>query len=161
MPGIKLDRTDIRILDALQTQGRLTSAELAERVSLTPSPCWRRVKRLEEEGLIRGYRTVLDPVKLGFGVTAFVSIMLENHHVELGRQFEAAALRNPQIVACYNVSGRYDFLLTVIATDLEAFGEFARNVLRALPGVKEVYSSFALKEVKASGALPLPEPTSD
>ena len=161
MPGIKLDRTDVRILDALQRQGRLTSAELAERVSLTPSPCWRRVKRLEEEGLSKGYLTVLDPGKLGYGVTAFVSIMLENHHVELGRQFEAAAQKNAQIIACYNVSGRYDFLLTVIAADLEAFGEFARNVLRALPGVKEIYSSFALKEVKAGGALPLPEPSSD
>jgi DNA-binding Lrp family transcriptional regulator len=159
MPSAKLDRTDLRILDALQAEGRLTSAELAERVSLTPSPCWRRVKRLEDEGVIRGYRTMLDPNKLGYGVTAFVSVMLENHHVELGQEFETAIQKIPQVIACYNLSGRYDFLLTVIATDLEAFGDFARNVLRALPGVKEIYSSFALKEVKAGGALPLPEPT--
>lgn len=151
----RLDRTDVWILQALQGQARLSSAELAEKVALTPSPCWRRVKRLEDEGYIRGYRTELNPAKLGFGVTAFVSVMLENHRVDLGQEFEAAVAEVPQILSCHNVTGRYDFLLTVVAADLASFGDFARQVLRALPGVKEVYSSFSLRETKAAGRLPL------
>jgi Lrp/AsnC family leucine-responsive transcriptional regulator len=152
-----VDRTDRALLRLLQADARMTAAQLAEQVSLTTSPCWRRVRRLEEGGYIRGYRAELDPARLGFGVTAFVSVMLEKHTPAAGRAFEDAVRAIPQILSCHNVSGRYDFLLHVVAADLEAFGRFARETIRALPGVKEMYSSFSLKEVKRGTALPVPE----
>ena len=151
-----MDKVDAKILSALQDDARMTVAELSERVSLTSSPCWRRVKALEEAGVIRGYHAELDPRRLGYDVTAFVNVMLENHRADLGDSFEIAVQGIPQVVACHNVSGRYDFMLEVVATDLEAFGEFARNVLRTLPGVKEIYSSFSLKSIKRTRSIPIP-----
>lgn len=150
------DKTDARILAALQSDARLTIAELSERISLTSSPCWRRVKALEEAGYIRGYHAELDPRRLGYDVTAFVSVLLENHRVDLTESFETAVRGIPEVVACHNVSGRYDFMLEVVARDLEAFGEFGRNVLRTLPGVKEIYTSFSLRSIKTARQLPLP-----
>ena len=156
VPDASLDRIDRRILDLLQSDARLTSAQLAEQVALTHSPCWRRVRRLEEQGLIRGYHAELDPGRLGYGVTAFVSVNLESHRAELGLEFERAVADIPQIVACHNVSGRYDFFLEVVARDLQSFGAFARDVIRALPGVKEIYSSFSLRAIKSGRSLPVP-----
>jgi Lrp/AsnC family leucine-responsive transcriptional regulator len=154
-PEDMLDPTDRLILAALQDDGRLSSTELAERVNLTHSPCWRRIKRLEERGYIRAYRAELDAAHLGYDVTAFVSVNLENHRSDLGEAFERAVMGIPQIVACHNVSGRYDFFLEVVARDLEAFGTFARDVIRVLPGVKEIYSSFSLKSIKRERRLPV------
>lgn len=150
-----LDRTDKALLTALQGNARLTIAELAEHVSLTTSPCWRRVKILEESGVITGYQAIISPKALGYGVTAFVSVMMESHSQEIARAFEKRLLEIPEIVACHNVSGRYDFLLEVVARDLESFGEFAREVLQALPAVKEIYSSFSYKSVKPSRVIPV------
>ena len=150
-----LDRTDKALLAALQRNARLTVAELAESVSLTTSPCWRRVKILEESGIITGYQAVLSPKELGYGVTAFVSVMMESHSQEVARKFEQRLLEIPEIIACHNVSGRYDFLLEVVAKDLESFGEFAREVLQALPAVKEIYSSFSYKSVKPRRVVPV------
>ncbi|MFH6568665.1 MULTISPECIES: Lrp/AsnC family transcriptional regulator [Pseudomonas] len=150
-----LDRTDKALLAALQGNARLTVAELAESVSLTTSPCWRRVKILEESGIITGYQAVLSPKELGYGVTAFVSVMMESHSQEVARKFEQRLLEIPEIIACHNVSGRYDFLLEVVAKDLESFGEFAREVLQALPAVKEIYSSFSYKSVKPRRVVPV------
>ena len=150
-----LDRTDKALLAALQRNARLTVAELAESVSLTTSPCWRRVKILEESGIITGYQAVLSPKELGYGVTAFVSVMMESHSQEVARKFEQRLLEIPEIIACHNVSGRYDFLLEVVAKDLESFGEFAREVLQTLPAVKEIYSSFSFKAVKPNRLIPM------
>lgn len=152
---MSLDRTDRRLLELLQANARLTVAELAERVALTPSPCWRRIKRLEDEGVITGYQAVLSAEHVGYGVTAFVSVMMGSHSQDVGRAFEARLAEIPQIVSCHNVSGRYDFLLEVVAPDLKTFGAFARGVLQALPGVKEIYSSFSLKAVKPGRQLPV------
>jgi Lrp/AsnC family leucine-responsive transcriptional regulator len=157
MPEVKIDRTDQRILRELQRDARLSTTELADRVSLTPSPCWRRLKSLEAEGFITGYRTLVDPRKLGYGVTAFVSILLESHSRELGIAFEKAVMEIPEILSCHNVSGHSDFLLEIIAKDLESFGNFARDHIRCLPGVKEMNSSFSLKAVKLSREIPLPD----
>lgn len=157
MQSKNFDPTDMQILAALQANGRLSSAELAERVSLTPSPCWRRVKRLEDDGVIRGYRADVDVKKLGFGVTAFVWISLDKKGAEHVRAFEDAIRTIPEVLTCHCVSGRYDHQLTVIARDLDTFGDLTRYVLGALPGVKEVYTSFVLKEVKGAGqAVSLP-----
>lgn len=150
-----LDRTDKALLNALQGNARLTVAELADQVALTTSPCWRRVKILEESGVITGYQAILSPKALGYGVTAFVSVMMESHNQEMARTFEQRLLEIPEIVACHNVSGRYDFLLEVVAKDLESFGEFAREVLQTLPAVKEIYSSFSFKSVKPSRVIPV------
>ena len=139
-----LDRTDKALLNALQGNARLTTAELADQVALTTSPCWRRVKMLEESGVITGYQAILSPKALGYGVTAFVSVMMESHNQEMARTFEQRLLQIPEIVACHNVSGRYDFLLEVVAKDLESFGEFAREVLQTLPAVKEIIRAFRL-----------------
>ncbi|CAI8974110.1 Lrp/AsnC family transcriptional regulator, leucine-responsive regulatory protein [Pseudomonas sp. IT-P253] len=150
-----LDRTDKALLAALQGNARLTIAELADYAALTTSPCWRRVKILEESGVITGYQAILSPKALGYGVTAFVSVMMESHNQEMARTFEQRLLEIPEIVACHNVSGRYDFLLEVVAKDLESFGEFAREVLQTLPAVKEIYSSFSFKSVKPSRVIPV------
>ena len=150
-----LDRTDRALLAALQGNALLTVAELAESVSLTTSPCWRRVKMLEESGVITGYQAILSSKELGYGVTAFVSVMMASHSQEVARSFEQRLLDIPEIVACHNVSGRYDFLLEVVARDLESFGEFAREVLQTLPAVKEIYSSFSYKSVKPRRVIPV------
>ena len=152
---IALDRTDKALLSALQGNARLTIAELAEKVSLTTSPCWRRVKILEESGVITGYQAILSSRELGYGVTAFVSVMMASHSQEVARSFEQRLLEIPEIIACHNVSGRYDFLLEVVAKDLESFGEFAREVLQTLPAVKEIYSSFSYKSVKPRRVIPV------
>jgi DNA-binding Lrp family transcriptional regulator len=155
-PEGQLDRIDRAILALLQTDARLSATQIAERVSLSTAPCWRRIRRLERDGFIRGYRAVLDERRLGYGVTAFVSVMLERHTPAAGRAFEDAVRAIPQILACHNVSGRYDFLLHVVAADLGAFGRLARETIRGLPGVKEMYSSFSLQEVKGETGPQLP-----
>ena len=103
-----------------------------------------------------GVQTCALPISLGYGVTAFVSIMMESHTQDIARAFEQRLLEIPEIVACHNVSGRYDFLLEVVAKDLESFGEFAREVLQTLPCVKEIYSSFSYKSVRRLRVIPLP-----
>jgi DNA-binding Lrp family transcriptional regulator len=153
---IKLDRIDRRILEELQSDARLSSADLAERVSLTTSPCWRRVKRLEEEGLISGYHARLDAQRLGYQVTAIVQVSLDRKDTESLQAFEAAVQEIPQVVACFRISGRYDHQLIVVAEDLEAYGVFSGNYINGLPSVKEVYTSFVLKQVKVANNPPLP-----
>lgn len=158
MSQARLDRIDLKILDALQRNGRLTHAELAEMVGLSISPCWRRLKRLEEEGIIAGYQAVLDRRALGLGVTAFVRMDIERHTPAQERKFEEAIADLPEIVACHVISGEGAFLLTVVCESLEAYSKFALETLMALPNVKDTQTSFSLKEVKASTVLPLKLP---
>lgn len=153
----QLDRLDRLLMEELQLNARLTMAELSERVALSPSACWRRVKLLEEAGYIEAYSAQLSASRLGYGVLAFVSLMMDRHDKDTTRAFEARLAEIPQILACHNVSGRYDFLVEVVAVDLQDFGEFTRDVLQMLPGVKEIHSSFSLKAVKSTRRLPLPE----
>jgi Lrp/AsnC family transcriptional regulator, leucine-responsive regulatory protein len=155
-PKVKLDRTDRKILEALQQDARLSSAELAERVSLTTSPCWRRVKRLEEQGVITGYQARIDPERLGYQVMAFVYISLDLKRAQHLVAFERAVLAIPQVLACHRISGRYDHQLVVVAEDLAAYGAFAEANINNLPHIKEIYTSFVLREVKAGGNPPLP-----
>lgn len=150
-----LDRTDLKILEALQADGRLTNAELAERVGLSLSPCWRRLKRLEETGVIAGYQAVLDRRALGLGVTAFVRVDIERHTPAMERRFEDAIADLDEIVSCHVISGEGAFMLVVMCDSLESFSKFALDTLMALPGVKDTRTSFSLKEVKSSTALPL------
>ena len=152
---IRLDSVDRQLLAALQNDGRATVGELAERVSLSASPCWRRVKQLEESGLIEGYHARLSRQKLGYGVTGFVQLQMENHTPQAAESFERAVVALPQVLSCHNLSGRYDYQLEVVGVDLESFAEFVRTHIRALPGVREISTSFSLKEIKRSLVLPI------
>ena len=150
-----LDAVDKALLMALQADGRATVGELAERVSLSPSPCWRRVKNLEDAGVIEVYHARLSRSRVGYGVTGFVQLQMENHTPEAADAFEREVVALAQVLSCHNLSGRYDYQLEVVASDLESFADYLRNRIRALPGVREISTSFSLKEVKRSLALPV------
>jgi Lrp/AsnC family transcriptional regulator, leucine-responsive regulatory protein len=151
-----LDKYDWAILDELQRDGRLTNAELAQRVGLSAAPCWRRVRALEEAGFIKGYRAEIDRHKIGLGVLAFVRVEALRISAELTQQMEQAIRALPEVIACHYISGTGTFELHVVSRDLETFAHFARTVLLNLPNVKDLQTSFSLGEVKAGAALPLP-----
>lgn len=150
-----LSPADLRILDALQQDGRISNVELADKVGLSPSPCLRRTRALEENGLIRGYRAILDPKALGLGVEVFIQVSIERHRDEDAEAFRRAVAARREIVACHVMTGDMDFLLHVLARDLESFGHFVMKVLLKMPGVKDVRSSFVLEVVKSETAIPL------
>lgn len=153
---ISLDNTDRALLVALQSDARLTIAELADRVRLSTSPTWRRIKRLEDEGLIASYRASLDRRALGWGVLAFIQVSIEDHSVAEARAFEEAVTALPEIIACWSIAGSADFLLQVVARDLDAYAEFAMTVIRRMPGIKAMQTTFTLKEVKPTQPWPIP-----
>ena len=150
-----LDKFDWSILNELQRDGRLSNAELAQRVGLSAAPCWRRVKALEQAGYIQGYRAVIDRHKVGLDVLAFVRLDAERNRGDITRELEEAIRKIPEVISCHYISGTGTFELEVVARDLNAFSTFAREVLINLPNVKDLHTSFSLGEVKASGALPL------
>ena len=150
-----LDKFDWLILNELQRDGRLSNAELAQRVGLSAAPCWRRVRALEKAGYITGYRAVIDRHKVGLDVLAFVRLDAERNRGDLTREMEMAIRRIPEVVACHYISGTGTFELQVVAQDLDSFSQFARDTLANLPHVKDLHTSFSLGEVKASSAWPL------
>lgn len=151
----KLDAIDRRLLAALQTDGRLTATELAGRAGLTTSPCLRRLRRLEETGVIRGYAALIDQKKVGLPVSVFVSIRLERQREEDLARFEEAVRRCPEVVECYLMTGQRDYLLRVVARDLTDYERIIKETLTRIEGVASIESSFALSQVKHSNALPL------
>jgi len=157
MPKTTIDAADVRILRALMADGRMSNQDLADAVNLSTSPCWRRVRRLEEDGIIKGYQAVIDRRAAGLGVLAFVRVRIDSHSEEDARRFEERILDLEEVTACWAITGDSDFLLQVVATDLDAFGEFAMTVIRRLPGIKEMHSSLTLREVKAPAPPPLRE----
>jgi Lrp/AsnC family leucine-responsive transcriptional regulator len=150
-----LDATDRMLLMALQADGRRTVGDLADQVALSASPCWRRIKQLESSGLIAGYHAHLDRHKLGFGVLGFVQLALNEHTPEATAAFEREVQALEPVLSCHNVSGRFDYQLEVVAPSLEVFSDFVRNAVRRLPGVRELSTSFSMKEVKRTFALPV------
>lgn len=155
MPNHGLDEIDRRIVDALQRDGRLTNVDLADRVGLSPSPCLRRVRQLEEAGVITGYRASLDRGALGLGLTCFVNVKVERHDEVNATAFRDALVTIPEIIAAHLVSGEADFLLQVVLPDLAAYEAFLTQTLLRLPGVKDIRSNFAIQTVKGEGLLPL------
>jgi Lrp/AsnC family leucine-responsive transcriptional regulator len=155
MTKFSLDRIDLAILEALQQDGRLSNVDLAAKVSLSPTPCLRRVKRLEEEGIIHGYRAQLNRRKIGLEVTAFVYINLHEHGPQAGREFLTSAAQVEEIVSCYIVTGAFDFLLEVVTPNLEVYSSVMLDRLGGLPGVKALQTSFVLRCVKEHQQLPL------
>ena len=150
-----LDAIDRRLLAALQENGRLSATELSEKVGLTTSPCLRRIRQLEQEGVIKGYSTVVDQTKVGLPVSVFVSIKLERQREDTMQRFEAAIRRWPEVVECYLMTGTRDYLLRVVARDLTDYERFLKQTLTRLDGVASIESSFALAQVKHSAALPI------
>ena len=150
-----LDRYDVAILAALQADARLSNAELATRIGLSAAPTWRRVKWLEQQRYITGYRAELDRRRIGLGVFAFVRVDAERNTGRATKELEEAIRRLPEVTACHYISGAGTFELQVMATDLDAFSRFATDTLLNLPNVKDIHTSFSLGEVKAGAALPL------
>ncbi len=162
MSKINLDKTDLKILSILQANGRLTNQEVAEKVNLSPSPCLRRIRNLEESGVIRQYVALLDPDKIGLGLLAYVNVRLEKHSdspaggTRSPRADFAASVENwPEVVACYAMTGEMDYLLRVHVEDMEHFSQFMMETLLKHPAVLDVKSSFALQRIKDTTALPL------
>jgi Lrp/AsnC family transcriptional regulator, leucine-responsive regulatory protein len=150
-----LDAIDCSIIVTLQAEGRLSNIDLAERVGLSPSPCLRRVKRLEREGFIEGYRAVLQRGRVGLGFTVFVGVKVDGHADARINAFEASVLAMPEVVACHMVSGEADYLLEVVAPDLERYQRFLLGKLLDLPLVREVRSNIAIQTLKVAAPLPL------
>ncbi|MBS8225882.1 Lrp/AsnC family transcriptional regulator [Vannielia litorea] len=150
----EIDETDRRILGALQRRGRMTSAELAEAVNLSPSACHRRVQRLEKAEVIRDYVALLDARKLGLATTVFVEIKLAGQTDDILDGFEKAVARVPAVLECHLLGGAADYLLKVIAEDTEDFARIHRQYLARLPGVQGMQSSFALRTVFKTTAVP-------
>jgi Lrp/AsnC family transcriptional regulator, leucine-responsive regulatory protein len=156
MPDIdSLDDIDRRLLTALQRRGRITNAELSEAVHLSPSACHRRVQRLEEAGFIRGYVALLDPRRAGRPTVVFVEITLAGQAEELLDAFEKAVARIPDLQECHLMAGSADYLLKILARDSEDFARIHRQHLARLPGVVKMQSSFALRTVVSTTAVPL------
>ena len=155
MPIHAIDEIDYRILAALQSDGRLSNVELAARVGLSPSPCLRRVKRLEGDGYIADYRAALQRRRVGLGLTVFLGVKIESHANDRAVPFEKAILSMPEIVACHMVSGEADYLLEVVVPDLEHYERLLVGTLLNLPIVQEVRSNFAIQTLKVGAPLPL------
>jgi len=153
---IEIDRIDRAMLAALQQDGRMPVAKLVERVGLSETPCARRLKRLESEGYIDGYRAVLSRKALQLGVVAFAQVRFSVHDRALSDRFEREIQGIPRIVSCHNISGTADYLLQIIARDLDEYGVFMRDILRTLPGVTAVESMLSLREVKRDSGVPVP-----
>jgi len=152
---LPLDRTDLRLLTLLQRRGRATNADIAAEVNLSPSACLRRIQRLEAAGVIRGYGAVVEPKAVGLGLQAFVRLQLTKHG-QLGLdRFIEGVNQWDEVVACHALTGDMDYLLHVVVQDLEHFSEFLLDKLINATGVADVNSSFVLRTVKRTGALPL------
>ncbi len=153
----RLDSIDMKVLQALQANARLTNTELATRVNLSASPCLARVKALEEMGVISRYVTLLDPLQIGLNVSVFIEIRLEQQVEKSLERFENAIRDYPEVMECYLMTGDADYLLRVVVPDIQALERFIIDELSKIPGVSNIKSSFALKQVKYKTALPLPQ----
>lgn len=151
----KFDRYDRILLETLQSRGRASNVELSERVNLSPPQCYRRVQRLEQEGVIRGYAALVDAAALGLGVTAFVNLNIAREQFKQVRELEQAIRQFPEILECYTISGDFDYLLKVVATDLKSLSSFLTDRLMQVPGVAGVRSMVCLEEIKPASPLPL------
>ena len=150
-----IDHIDRKIIAAVQDDGRITTNELAERVGLSPSPCARRLRLLEESGVIKGYTAVIDQKAVGLPINAFASIRLERQREEDLERFQTAVSRWPEVVDCYLMTGQKDYLMRVVVRDLDAYERFIKDKLTRLRGIASIETSFALTQVKRSEPLPL------
>ena len=152
---MKIDKTDESILKILQNDSRTTNQQLSEKIGMSASPCWRRVKRLEDEKVIRGYGVLLDRRKLGLGVMVCIRVSIDRHSEAEALKFEEEVMQLDDVVACYSIGGDADFLLQVVSYDLDTYAEFSMSIIRRLPGIKEMQSMFTLKEIKSFQGFPV------
>lgn len=152
---VELDEKDQKILDLLQTDASLPMSDVAAAVGLSPSPCWRRVRRLEETGVIKARVALVDRTKIGPSLTAYAFISLDRHEDNLIDQFHAAIQSAPEVTNCAAVTGAVDFLLVVVVPDMEAYERFLRRRLLGLTMIRSINTSFMLREVKSSTAVPI------
>ena len=150
-----MDRTDLRILDLLQTDASRSTAEIAEAVGLSPSPCWRRIAQLEQQGVIRRRVAVLDRERLDLGVTVVVQVRLTTHGRQSLVDFEERVRELPEVTQCFTVMGAIDFVLIVVTTDIRAYERLMRERLSQLPGVQAIESNIVMSAIKDTTALPL------
>ena len=155
MPHRQLDAIDRRILEHLQDNARISNVDLAARVGISASPCWRRVRELEESGVISNYVTLIDAASVGLTVSVFVNVSLERQVERELEVFQNAIRERPEVMECYLMTGEADFLLRVVVPDLMAYERFLMDHLTRVPGIASIRSSFALKQVKYRTALPL------
>jgi Lrp/AsnC family leucine-responsive transcriptional regulator len=155
MPKSSLDAIDSRIVAELQADGRLSNVELADKIGLSASPCLRRVKRLEREGYIEGYRAALRRDRVGLSFSVFVGVKIDGHANERALTFEKAVVEMPEVIACHLVSGEADYFLEVVVPDLANYQRFLVDKLLNLPIVREVRSNIAIQTLKAGAPLPL------
>ena len=156
MPEKAMDRLDLRILDVLQQDGRISFAALARRVHLSPTPCVERVRRLERLGYIRGYGARLDPHRLGARLLAFVEIRLDRTTPDVFDHFKEAVVQVPEVQECHMVAGGFDYLVKLRVADMEAYRQILGERITALPGVEQTHTYFVMEEVKSTHAIALP-----
>ncbi|MCX7552500.1 Lrp/AsnC family transcriptional regulator [Marinicella sp. S1101] len=152
-----MDSYDKKILKALQRNGRITNKELAAQVSLSQAPCWRRVDALEKQGLIKGYTAIVDQDMLGLNITAFAQISLENHHPETVQQFDQGIQQWPEILECHATSGESDYLLKIVASDMNAYNQLIYEKILRLPSIRSINTSFSMQQKKRTSHLPIVE----
>jgi DNA-binding Lrp family transcriptional regulator len=150
-----LDRVDRRILDTLQADARISNQELAKKVGLSPAPCWRRLRRLEEEGFISGYATLLNGSAIGLPILAYALVTLDNHHGDTVRQFDRLIQDRPEVLECHSMSGPNDYLLRIVAASMEAYEHFLSTQVLQLAAVRSVNTSFVLRTKKSTTRLPV------
>ena len=155
MPNPELDAIDLKILRALQEDGKISMGELAEKVGLSPSPCARRVRLMEKAGIIKGYAAIIDQKRVGLPISAFASIKLERQREEDLDRFEETVSRWPEVLDCYLMTGQRDYLMRVVAADLEAYERFIKDKLTRLDNIASIETSFALGQVQRSETLPI------
>lgn len=152
---MKLDKIDLKIIALLQKDGRMTAQQLAEHVGLSPSPCARRIRILEENGVIKGYAAIIDEAEFGLSVSAFASVKLVRQHEDDLDRFAKAVSRWPEVVDCYLMTGQRDYLMRVLVRDLAEYEAFLKEKLTRLEEVASIETSFALTQVKRSNHLPI------
>lgn len=153
---MKLDHIDHKILKHLQENARITNAELADRVGLSPTPCLRRLRRLEAEGIIKGYHTEIDREALGVNVTVIILVKLEREDDKTLREFEAEIKKRPEVMECYLVTGKFDYFIRVLVPTLAAYETFLSETVLRMRNIATVESSFTLREVERKVVMPLP-----
>jgi len=152
---MKLDKQDISILEAIQKDGRLSNRDLAKEVSLSPSPSWRRLRALEDAGVISHYAAVVDREQVGLSIMGFAHVTLHDHSSEKVKRFDRAIMRAPQVLECHATSGEHDYMLKVVAPDMASYQDFLSEYLLKIGVVRTVNTSFALKQQKSTTALPM------
>ena len=152
------DTTDRRILEVIQEEARISNTELADRIGLSPSPCWRRVRTLEATGVIERYVTLVNAKAVGLPITVFATVTLEKQVESALGSFEKAVTERPEVMECNLMTGEFDYLLRVVVPDLAAYERFLMDHLTRIKGIASIKSSFSLKQVSYKTALPLPDP---